>query len=56
MQGKFNFISAIFIIALMGAIVIPLIGVWFPKVSATLSWLGYTVILVLCLNIQKTRK
>lgn len=53
MQGKFNFISAIFIIALIGAIVLPLIGVWLPKISATLNWLGYTVILVFCLNIQK---
>lgn len=56
LMSKKRFLIAIFIIALLGAAVIPLIGVWFPKISGIFSWFGYTAILIFSFNILTAKE
>lgn len=55
-MSKKRFLIAIFIIALLGAAAIPLIGVWFPKISGIFSWFGYTAILIFSFNILTAKE
>ena len=49
---KQNMIIAILIMSLIGAMVFPLIGVYFPQIRQTLDWFGYTVIMSLAIAMQ----
>lgn len=52
-MNKRGFLITVLTVSLIGAILFPLIGVWFPQIREICDWAGFTIIAILAITLIK---